>query len=240
MTPTPPITDRTTFQRNLTTLRPLEKAHTRTSDALATARRTLPMVSVPNIPLIGAAGPTTLLSAFESRSQLLIYIHMWTPGAPFSSQCSGCTFFNGHVQELSYLHSRGVTFATLSAGPWEEISAYREFLGLKMPWYHVDSDKIEDIADGVLVAYLRVGDEVFQTYATTGRGCEVMANSYGLLDLTVFGRQEVGETSPEGWPQGFGGKGGQWMVGGRPILQVGKGEEVKGDEAVGDDVEEKE
>jgi predicted dithiol-disulfide oxidoreductase (DUF899 family) len=49
--------------------------------------------------------------------------------------------------------------------------------------------------------YLRQGDRVFETYWTTGRGVEVMAPSYGLLDMTVYGRQEDWEDSPEGYPQ---------------------------------------
>ena len=39
---------------------------------------------------------------------------------------------------------------------------------------------------------------------TTGRGDEVMAPSYGLLDRTVYGRQEFWEDSPEVWPQRWG------------------------------------
>ena len=48
---------------------------------------------------------------------------------------------------------------------------------------------------------LRDDDKVYETYWTTGRGNELMAPSYGLLDLTVYGRQEFWEDSPEGWPQ---------------------------------------
>ena len=45
------------------------------------------------------------------------------------------------------------------------------------------------------------GDRVFETYWTTLRGVEAMDYSYGLLDLTVYGRQETWEDSPAGWPQ---------------------------------------
>ena len=34
-----------------------------------------------------------------------------------------------------------------------------------------------------------------------GRGDEVMSPSFGLLDLTAYGRREEWEDSPEGWPQ---------------------------------------
>jgi hypothetical protein len=49
--------------------------------------------------------------------------------------------------------------------------------------------------------YLRHGDRVFETYWTRGRGFEVMAPNYGLLDMSVYGRQEAWEDSPAGWPQ---------------------------------------
>jgi predicted dithiol-disulfide oxidoreductase (DUF899 family) len=52
-----------------------------------------------------------------------------------------------------------------------------------------------------LVCYLRQGSKVFETYWTTIRGVEAMDNSYRLLDLTVYGRQERWENSPPGWPQ---------------------------------------
>ena len=45
------------------------------------------------------------------------------------------------------------------------------------------------------------GDRVFETYWTNGRGVEAMDNSYALLDLTVYGRQETWEDSPAGWPR---------------------------------------
>ena len=45
--------------------------------------------------------------------------------------------------------------------------------------------------------FLRVGDEVFHTYSTFGRGIEDFHNCYRYLDLTVLGRQEPWE-EPKG------------------------------------------
>jgi predicted dithiol-disulfide oxidoreductase (DUF899 family) len=42
----PEVVDRSTFQAELDALRVREKAHTREGDAIATARRRLPMVEV--------------------------------------------------------------------------------------------------------------------------------------------------------------------------------------------------
>jgi predicted dithiol-disulfide oxidoreductase (DUF899 family) len=72
---------------------------------------------------------------------------------------------------------------------------------------------------GMLVCYLRDGGEIYETYWTTGRGNELMAPSYGLLDLTVYGRQEYWEDSPDGWPQHWDAKGGQFRQNGRPTAQ---------------------
>src|SRR5262249_29890025 len=67
----PTIADRSTFQTELDKLRVREKAHTREGDAIAAARRRLPMVEVDGAaPLIGEYGPVTLLDAFEERRML--------------------------------------------------------------------------------------------------------------------------------------------------------------------------
>src|SRR5258708_34919861 len=66
----PAVVDRATWQAELDTLRVREKAHTREGDAIAAARRRLPMVEVdPSIQLLGPHGPVTLLSVFEGRRQ---------------------------------------------------------------------------------------------------------------------------------------------------------------------------
>ena len=222
----PTIVDRATFQAELDTLLVREKAHTREGDAIAAARRRLPMVEVdPTIPLHGPLGPVTLLHVFENRRLLMAYFHMWHTGQPASAQCEGCTFNNGQVRELAYLHSRDVTYATFCEGPYEESIRYRDFMGWDVPWYsaHDSADVLLAGRDfGMLVCYLRDGDRVFETYWTTGRGNEVMGNSLLMLDRTIYGRQEPWEDSPDGWPQPFGSgepMSHQFQLDGRPISQ---------------------
>ena len=225
MTATPPIVDRATWEEQVQALRVREKAHTREGDAIAAARRRLPMVEVdPATPVIGVAGRVPLIETFEGRSQLYASFHMWHTGLPAADQCEGCTFNSGHVLELSYLHSRGVTYAVFCGGPYDESARYRDFMGWEMPWYSVPSESSGALLAGrhfgMKVCYLRDGDRVFETYWTTGRGCEAMGNSYGMLDMTVYGRQEQWEDSPDGWPRSFGeGRGGQFRLDGRPISQ---------------------
>ncbi len=204
----PAVVDRSSFEAELRPLRAREKAHTREGDAIAAARRRLPMVEVnAATPLVGERGAVTLLDAFEGRRMLIAYYFMWHPGKPAAEQCEGCTWVTSQVAELSYLHSRGITYAVFCQGPFPESIRYRDFMGWLVPWYSV-----QDSLDALLappkrigmmhlVSYLRQDDRVFETYWTTRRGVEAMDFSYALMDLTVFGRQEPWEDSPAGWPQ---------------------------------------
>ncbi|MER7198572.1 hypothetical protein CG723_17520 [Streptomyces sp. CB01635] len=218
--PAPKAADRAAYQAELDALRIREKAHTREGDAIAAARRGLPMVEVDaGAPLTGPSGQVTLLDAFEGRTQLIAYFQMWHADHPAADQCEGCTFFNSQVRELSYLHSRDVTYATLCQGPYEVSVRYRDFMGWDVPWYSAE-ESIDTLMAGrgpfMLACYLRQGDRVFETYWTTGRGVEAMDQTYSLLDRTAYGRQEPWEDSPAGWPQ----IGGNYMrTDGRPTAQ---------------------
>src|ERR1035441_8589300 len=67
----PPGVRRAAFQAELDALRVREKAHTREGDAIAAARRRLPMAEADaSLALTGPHGPLTLLDAFEGRRQL--------------------------------------------------------------------------------------------------------------------------------------------------------------------------
>src|SRR5215470_5163837 len=175
MTARPRITDRQAWQATLDELRVQEKAHTRAGDALAAARRRLPMVEVDaQSPLTGSGGRVPLIDIFAGRSQLIAYYQMWHTGRPAAEQCEGCTFSTTHINELAYLRSRDVSYATFCEGPYEESSRYRDFMGWTVPWYSVPRDSVDRlVADrhfGILVVYLRDGGRVYETYWTTGRG----------------------------------------------------------------------
>src|SRR5256885_7795366 len=214
----PAAVDRAAFEAELGALRAREKAHTREGDAIAAARRRLPMVEVDaSLELTGPDGPVTLLDAFEGRRQLIAYYFMWWPGHPAADQCEGCTWVTTQVRELSYLHSRDITFAVFCQGrnvtydtppehPYDESVRYRDFMGWDLPWYsaHASLDAFlagREIGLFHLVCYLRDGDRVFETYWTKRRGAEVLDYSYALMDLTVFGRQEEWEDSPQSCPR---------------------------------------
>jgi len=232
----PTAVDRAAFEAEIDTLRTREKAHIREGDAIAAARRRLPMVEVDaTLELIGSDGPITLLDAFEGRKQLVAYYFMWHPGHPAPEQCEGCTWVTTQVQELSYLHSRDISYAVFAQGPYEEGIRYREFMDWDMPWYSA-LPSLDTLLVGRhvglmhLVCYLREGDRVFETYWTTRRGVEAMDYSYALMDLTVYGRQETWEDSPDGWPREWQVDGSNTRMNGRPIPQWSRLEAGRSDD----------
>ncbi|MDT5396812.1 MAG: hypothetical protein QOK33_43 [Mycobacterium sp.] len=232
----PRAVDRAVFQGELDALRVREKAHTREGDAIAAARRRLPMVEVAaDLPLVGPNGTVTLLDAFEGRTQLIAYYFMWHPGHPAPEQCEGCTWCNTHVAELAYVQARDITYAVLCQGPYEESARYRDFMGWTMPWYSA-LPSLDTLLVGRtvgmmhIVCYVRDGDRIFETYWTTLRGVEAMDNSYGLMDLTVYGRQEAWEDSPPGWPQPWGAGAARIRTDGRPIAQWSRIEAGRSDD----------
>jgi predicted dithiol-disulfide oxidoreductase (DUF899 family) len=217
-TASPPVVDRQAWLRERNELLIREKAHTREGDAIAAARRRLPMTEVAPVSLVGEHGPKRLLDIFSGRDQLVVFKHMWHLGKPFEDQCEGCTLNIWNFQDAAYLEARGITFAVFGEGPYEEMAPFREFMGYTHPWYSTYGIDNPAIAGGGSIAcFLRRGDRVFLTYETTDRGTESSMTSLMLLDMTVYGRQETWETSPEGWPQdptySF------WRTDGRPTAQ---------------------
>jgi predicted dithiol-disulfide oxidoreductase (DUF899 family) len=227
--PTPAVVDRATFQAELDGLRVREKDNMRKRDAISAARRRLPMVEVDaTTKLIGPSGPVSLLDVFEGRRQLIAYYFMWYRGKPAAEQCEGCTLYTTQIGDLSYLHERDVTYVTLCQGPYEESVRYRDFMGWTMPWYSAPHESLETLLTGRrvgmfhLVCYLREHERAFETYWTNGRGVEAMGNTYTMLDLTPYGRQEAWEDSPAGWPKRWGrdtAEPNPYRTSGRPIAQ---------------------
>jgi len=200
--PIPEIVDRAAWQAAADELLVREKAHTREGDAIAAARRRLPMVEVDGtVTVVGADGPVPFTDLFQGRDELVIYQHMWWDGAPHQGQCEGCTTTAWHLHDPAYLNARGVSYAVVTEGAWDEVAPFVEFMGYTQPWYSV-RDVPPPIGQdmGHLMCFLRDGDRVFLTYSTTGRGNERVNPSLGLLDMTPYGRGEAWEDTPDGWP----------------------------------------
>jgi predicted dithiol-disulfide oxidoreductase (DUF899 family) len=205
-TPAPPVTNHDDFERQLLELRKREKAHTREGDAIAAARRRLPMTEVPpDTTVVGPDGEIPFGDAFEGRDELVVYSHMFYVGEPTEWQCEGCTRNSWPMQhraDAAGINAYGITFAILAPGPYEEIAAFRDFMGYTTPWYsnaHLDHPTMAH--SGRLACYLRREGKIYLTYWTTARGDEVLSPLFGILDRTAYGRREEWEDSPEGWPQ---------------------------------------
>jgi predicted dithiol-disulfide oxidoreductase (DUF899 family) len=203
------VVDVQTWRAALADLRRREKAATRELDAIAAARRRLPMVQMDDYTLTGADGPIRLADVFEGRSQLIVYHHMWSDGAEW--QCGGCTGFTSQFTRLDFLDNYDARFVIVTNGPIDEALAYREKVGNRMDWYSsadssfgADMDAAPGEGFGVnvfLKATAPSGEEaVYRTWHTNGRGTEQLSHSFALIDLLPYGRQEEWQDLPEGWP----------------------------------------
>lgn len=220
-TATPEIVSREEWERARAELLVREKEHTHAGDALAAARRRLPMTPMPPLTVAGPRGAVPLEEVFESRRVLLVYHFMWKAGAPHHQQCEGCTHSQVAMTAAvaAYLAERDVSYAVFSSGPLDEILAYRDFMGWTTPWYST-ADSAPALATrdgGDLRCYLRTGGQVFQTYETKWRGIEAMLPTLQLLDLTPGGRQETWEDSPA--TVQLDEPGSWWRRDGRPVAQ---------------------
>lgn len=183
-----------------------EKAATRLLSDLAAKRRQLPMVKVENPNDIVFAGPggddKSLLELFENRRQLILYDFMLNDED--KEPCVGCSFVMDHVPLLSHLGSRDTAFVAAAPASIDQISALKERMEWKFPFYsskdtyaRAEARKQEltwrptNPPFGIAV-FLRQDQDVFHTYSTTLRGVEIMLSTYALLDMTPLGRQEVG------------------------------------------------
>ncbi|HEY3686878.1 MAG TPA: DUF899 family protein [Streptosporangiaceae bacterium] len=201
----PPVVDAETWESELAALRAREKAATRELDAVAAQRRRMPMVRMPEYVLEGEEGQVRLADVFGGRAQLIVYNHMWFPDEEW--QCPGCTGFTSQYTRLEFLDAYDARFVIVTQGPIDEALAYKRRVGNKMTWYSTANSAFgTDVGappgGGFAVnVFLRDGDAVYRTWHTTGRGTEQLSHSFALVDLLPYGRQEVWQDSPDGWPQ---------------------------------------
>jgi predicted dithiol-disulfide oxidoreductase (DUF899 family) len=179
-----------------------EKAATRAQDALAARRRRLPMVAFGTYTFTGSTGEVTLRDLFGDQDQLMIYQFMDVgPGA----LCPGCTHLTDNIIALDALANHGIAWANVSNMPIEQIERAKAEHGWTVPFYSSRGTSFSDDCGAgggfLLNAFLRDGDDVYRTYTTTSRGVDRLLFVNNIQDLTVYGRQEDWEDSPEGWPQ---------------------------------------
>ena len=180
-----------------------EKAATRLLDTLAAKRRRLPMVRFEDkYEFDSPDGKKTLLDLFGDQVQLAVYQFM--DRGP-DEYCPGCTWFTNNVADLDDLTKCGVAWATVSEMPLAQIEKYKASKGWAMPFLSSRGSTFaaDCGVDGgfMLSMFMRDGSDVYRTYATTSRGVDRLLFVNNMLDLAVYGRQELWEDSPSGWPQ---------------------------------------
>ena len=199
----PPIVSQEEWQASHDALLAKEKEATRARDALAAERRRQPMMEFSTDHAFEAPdGAVTLLDLFQGRRQLIVY-HFWFP--PDGAPCGGCTMFTDQVSPLEHMNARDTSFVLVSQASQPEIERYKRRMGWTIPWYTVIGTDFQEACGTTeyfaLDVFLRDGDRVFLTYATTSRGVEALGSVWTFLDLTPFGRQEEWEDTPPGRPQ---------------------------------------
>jgi predicted dithiol-disulfide oxidoreductase (DUF899 family) len=200
----PPVVSEEEWRRSREELLAKEKEATRARDALAAERRRLPMTEISGDHRFeGPDGPLALRDLFQGRRQLILY-HFWFP--PDGEPCGGCSMVTDQIGHLAHLNARDTSLALVSRAPQDRIARFARRMGWSVPWYTVVGDAFQTERGTTeyfsLDVYLRDGDRVFLTYATTGRGVEALGSVWTFLDLTPLGRQEEWEDTPPGRPQG--------------------------------------
>ena len=204
----PPIATRDEWLAARKTLLAHEKEVTKHYDRVSAERRRLPMVKLEKTYTFdGPEGKRSLLDLFDGHHQLIVYHFMFDPA--WENGCDGCTGFVNALADLSMLPARDTQFVLISRAPLEKLQAYKARKGWDRPWYssfgsdfNYDFQVTTDTGETHgLSVFFRIDDDVFHTYSTYNRGTESLTDSYRLLDMTPYGRQEDWEDSPSGWPQ---------------------------------------
>jgi predicted dithiol-disulfide oxidoreductase (DUF899 family) len=197
-----------------------EKQFTKQRDELAKQRRALPWTLVEkNYTFETVNGPKTLSELFEGKSQLFVQHFMFGP--TWEEGCPGCSFQADHVNAaLLHFSQKDVTYVAISRGPVEALEKYKKRMGWKFPWvssgkndfnfdFHVSFTEKDKENGKVFYNYEEVDymgeelpgnsvfikgnrGEIFHTYSSFARGCEMFLTTYMLLDLLPKGREEEG------------------------------------------------
>lgn len=195
-----------------------EKAFTRQRDALSAERRALPWVRVDKDYVFqGGSGRQTLADLFGTNSQLVIYHFMFGPGS--TEGCPGCSFLADHFDGPNqHLKHHDVSLVVVSRAPYAEFQPFRKRMGWDFDWvssagsdfnadFHVTPSEAERAAGryeynyamhegeggempGFSIFYRDDEGEIFHTYSSYARGCDLLVGAYNFLDLMPKGRNE--------------------------------------------------
>ena len=190
-----------------------EKALSHQREALAKARRELPMVKLEKEYVFdGPQGTVTLGDLFEGRRQLVIYHFMFDPNRDTACKHCSCVMDNLNGA-LVHLAGRDTSFAAVSRAPIARIEAWKKRMEWKFRWvssfksdFNYDFQVTLDPDQGFsehnfthfafrgelpgLSVFFRHGEHLLRSYSTYLRGLDTFLPMYQLLDVTPLGRQE--------------------------------------------------
>jgi predicted dithiol-disulfide oxidoreductase (DUF899 family) len=117
-----------------------EKALTRSRDRINRQRRELPMVRIDQpYTFDGPEGKKSLLDLFAGRQQLIVYHFMWRweKGQPLEDPCRGCAGWVDEIArgQINQLRARNTEMVLVTRGPLEKLTAFKQRMGWKLPWY---------------------------------------------------------------------------------------------------------
>ena len=204
----PAVVERVAWQAEIDALRVREKAHTHEGDAIAAARRRLPMVEVDGDATLFGPGrpgcPAGRLRGPAAADRLLPHV--------VSRQARGRAVRRLHplqlpharvlVPALAGCHLRDVLSGPLRGErPLSRLPGLGDavVLGRRRGRVVAGRPHLQPLLPDLLPASGRAGLRDLLDERPRGRGDGAGLRS--LLDRTVFGRQEAWEESPAGWPQ---------------------------------------
>ncbi len=195
----------------------LEKAHSKAEAELARKRRDMPKLEIESDYVFeGADGQTKLSALFNGRSQLILQHFMF--GVGWEAGCPICSFWaDGYDRMVPHLNQRDISFAVISRGEIDRLQGYRARMGWNFHWLSSEHNSFnfdfgvsatdEELEAGSMVynyqtrpvmgaeqhgtsVFELIGDKIYHTYSTYGRGLDRMNGAYGYIDLTPRGRTE--------------------------------------------------
>ncbi|KAH7142152.1 hypothetical protein EDB81DRAFT_797949 [Dactylonectria macrodidyma] len=192
-----------------------EQEYHRLYETILAERQALPFVPVTkDYTFQSIDGPVSLKDLFGTKSQLIIYHHMFEPTA--DEGCHGCSFIVANFPDLRHLADKDTAAAVVSIAPIEKIAPYKEKNFPAIPWvssastsfsydFHAAFDERSDhlpsefqAAGGTnptgsdvpaFLVFKLQGGQVYHTYSNLSR-IDNLAATHLWLDMTPAGRQD--------------------------------------------------
>jgi predicted dithiol-disulfide oxidoreductase (DUF899 family) len=201
----------------------VEKAFTRTRDALSAKRREMPWVKIDRSYVFhGSDGAQSLADLFAGRGQLIVYHFMLGPD--WQEGCKSCSFWADNFDRIIvHLNQRDVSMVAVSSAPLAKIEDFRKRMGWSFKWVssigttfnrdfgvsptpgepmtynYAPSKSTMDELPGISVFARDGKGAVFHTYSCYARGLDMLNTAYHYLDLVPKGRDEAGLPYTMAW-----------------------------------------